>query len=75
MSGVSTKGWLKAALIRAIKTFAQTALASIGTLTVIATTADLKIVLSTAGTAFLLSILTSIAGLPELEKKDEEKPE
>jgi hypothetical protein len=31
--------------------------------------------LSTAGTAFLLSILTSIAGLPELEKKDEEKPE
>lgn len=67
MSGVSTKGWVKAALIRATKTFAQTAIASIGTLTVIASTADLKIVLTTAGTAFLLSLLTSVAGLPELD--------
>ena len=60
------KQWVKAAGVRAIKTVAQTAIATIG---VAATMGDVNwlVVLSSSRLAGLLSILTSIAGLPEVE--------
>lgn len=63
-----TKTWLKAAGVRAIKTVAQTAVAMIGTATVFSDVNWLMI-LSGSLLAGLLSILTSIAGLPEVEVK------
>lgn len=63
------KEWIKYAGIRAIKTIAQTAVATIGTATVIGNV-DWVIVLSSSLLAGILSLLTSIAGLPELENKD-----
>lgn len=63
-----TKNWLKAAGIRAIKTVAQTAVAMIGTATVFSEVNWLMI-LSGSLLAGLLSVLTSIAGLPEVEVK------
>ncbi len=62
----NTKRWLKAAGIRALKTLAQTAIATIGTTAVIENV-DWKIVFSASILAAILSILTSIAGLPEVE--------
>lgn len=59
-----TKEWLKAAATRAIKTVAQTAVATIGTTATVAEV-DWMIVGSSALLAGVLSILTSIAGLPE----------
>ena len=60
------KFWL-AALNRAIRTFAQTFIASIGT-AIVLTDVDFRYVLSASALAFLLSIATSIAtGLPEVE--------
>lgn len=58
--------WLKAAGIRAIKTIAQTAIATIGTSALIATV-DWKVVASASLLAGILSILTSVAGLPEVK--------
>lgn len=62
----NTTQWIKAAAIRAIKTFAQTMIATIGTSAVIESV-NWQIVLSASLLASLLSILTSIAGLPEVE--------
>lgn len=62
----NTKKWLKAAGIRALKTLAQTAIATIGTTAVIEAV-DWKLVISASILAAFLSILTSIAGLPEVE--------
>ncbi len=59
--------WLKAAGIRALKTVAQTAVATIGT-TAVLSEVDWKIVISSAILAGILSLLTSIAGLPEVEE-------
>ena len=59
--------WLKAAGIRAIKTVAQTAVATIGTSAVLGEV-NWTMVVSAAVLAGLLSILTSIAGLPELKE-------
>lgn len=61
--------WFKCAGIRAIKTVAQTALASVGTSAMISEV-DWRAVISTSLLAGVLSILTSIAGLPEIEKED-----
>ena len=63
------KEWLKAALIRAVKTFAQTAGASI-TVGAAMSEVDWRRVLSVSGVAFVLSMLTSLGGLPEVERKD-----
>lgn len=62
------KKWIKAAAVRAIKTVAQTAIATIGT-TAMIREVDWAIVLSTSALAGVLSVLTSIAGLPEVESK------
>ncbi len=63
----NTKNWVKAAGIRAIKTVAQTAIATIGTAAVVSSV-DWGMVLSASVLAGFLSILTSIAGLPEVKK-------
>lgn len=58
------KAWLKCALIRALKTVAQTAAAAIGT-TAAMESVNWEMVVSTALLAGVLSLLTSLAGLPE----------
>lgn len=62
------KKWLKCAGIRALKTICQTAIATIGTATVLE---DVNWIMigSASLLAGVLSILTSIAGLPEVEKE------
>ena len=62
----NTSKWLRAAGIRAIKTLAQTMIATIGTTAVIENV-DWKVVVSASLLAALLSLLTSVAGLPEVE--------
>lgn len=62
-----TKKWFKAAGIRAIKTVAQAAIAVIGSATVLGSV-DWKVVVSAAILAGILSLLTSVAGLPEVEE-------
>lgn len=59
------KNWIKAAGVRAIKTVAQTAVATIGTAAAMGEV-DWVLVGSAAALAGVLSLLTSIAGLPEL---------
>ena len=61
--------WLKAAGVRAIKTVAQTFVATIGTSTVIGSV-DWKMVLSASVLAGVLSLATSVAGLPELKEAE-----
>lgn len=63
--------WIKAALIRAVKTMAQTAVSLIGTGAVGFTDLDWVQIASVAGVAGLLSLLTSVAGLPEVKSEDE----
>lgn len=60
------KDWIKAAGIRAIKTIAQTAIGAIGA-TALITEVNWAVVASAAALAGVLSLLTSVAGLPELE--------
>lgn len=59
--------WLKAAAIRAAKTVAQTAVATIGT-TALLTEVNWAVVASASVLAGVLSLLTSVAGLPEAEE-------
>lgn len=59
--------WLKAAAVRAVKTVAQTAVATIGT-SVVMDQVDWLMVLSAAALAGVLSLLTSLAGLPECKE-------
>ncbi len=62
--------WLKKAGIRAVKTMAQAFIASIGTALVISEV-DWKYVCSASILAGILSLATSLAGLPELEESEE----
>ena len=62
------KCWLKAAGVRALKTLAQTAVATIGTTALIAEV-DWLMVASASALAAILSILTSVAGLPEVKEE------
>lgn len=65
---VTSKQWIKAAAVRAIKTVAQTAIGTIGAATMIATV-DWKVVISASVLAGVVSLLTSVAGLPEVESE------
>ena len=60
------KKWLKAAAVRAVKTVAQTAVATIGTAAVLSSV-DWTMVASASLLAGVLSLLTSVAGLPEVK--------
>lgn len=61
-----TKRWIKAAGIRAVKTTAQTAVATIGTAAVLGDV-NVPMVISASVLAGVLSLLTSVAGLPEVD--------
>lgn len=63
---VDTKKWIKKAGIRAVKTVAQTAVATIGTASYLGAV-DWKLVVSASVLAGVLSVATSVAGLPEVE--------
>ena len=70
MTGVKKlywKTWLKAAAIRAVKTFAQTAAAMLGAGAVNVITVDWLGILGVSATAAVASILTSLSGLPEVD--------
>lgn len=66
---VNTVEWVKATSVRAIKTMAQAAIGAIGAGTMISSI-DWKVVVSTAVVAGIVSVLTSVAGLPEVESKE-----
>ena len=66
MMNEKTKKWWRAAAVRAVKTMAQTAVATIGASAVF-TAVDWPMVASAAVLAGVLSLLTSLAGLPEVE--------
>ena len=65
-----TKTWWKAAGVRAVKTMAQTAIATIGAAAVLAAV-EWPVVVSATVLAGILSLLTSVAGLPEVEALQE----
>lgn len=67
---VNTVEWARAAAIRAVKTMAQAAVATIGT-TVTMGAVDWKMVASTSMLAGVVSVLTSIAGVPEVKESEE----
>lgn len=60
-----TKRWIKAAGVRAVRTVAQTAVATIGTAVVLGDV-NVPMVISASVLAGVLSVLTSVAGLPEV---------
>lgn len=68
MKKIFTKQWFKAAGIRSLKTVCQTAVATIGTSAVLSSV-DWRVVLSASVLAGVLSVLNSIAGLPEVTEK------
>nr|WP_314638641.1 holin [uncultured Olsenella sp.] len=72
MTGESIKRWALAAGVRAVKTAAQTAVALIGTGAVAITSLDWGQIAAVTATAAVLSVLTSVAGVPEVE--DGESP-
>jgi len=65
--------WLKAALIRAVKTFAQTSVSMIAVGAAFSEIDWLRVI-SVSGVAFVLSMLTSLAGLPEVELTAKQQP-
>lgn len=70
-SDVDTVKWAKSAGIRAIKTMAQAAIGAIGAAATMGAV-DWRIVGSTAALAGVLSLLTSVAGIPEVEGTEKE---
>lgn len=67
-ASVDTKKWVKASAIRAIKTMAQTGVAMIGTASVVSGV-DWKMAISATVLAGVVSVLTSVAGIPEVKEE------
>lgn len=67
-TSVDTKKWMRGAAIRAVKTMAQTAVSLIPAAQMIQQV-DWKVVVGTAALAGVVSVLTSIAGIPECEEE------
>ena len=67
------KKWIVAAGVRALRTFAQTAVSMVGGNVVGVLQVDWVGILSVAVTAAILSLLTSVAGLPEVPETDEDE--
>ena len=61
------RDWMRAALVRAVKSAAQGAIAAMGTTAVLLTDVNWWAVLSAAVLMFVLSMLTSVAGIPEVD--------
>ena len=68
------KSWIKSAAIRAIKTFAQTFLSLIPMGAAILGDVNWGLALSSAALAAVLSVATSLAGLPEVKSEDKTEP-
>lgn len=66
------KKWAKAALIRAVRTFAEAMLAYIGTGAVVLGDVNWVAALSAGGFGFVTAVLLALAGLPELEEGEAE---
>ena len=66
------KEWLKAALIRAVRTFAESALAYIGTGALVLGDVNWLAVLSAGGFGFVTALLLALTGLPEVQQKPPE---
>lgn len=69
---VDTKKWVKASVVRAVKTMAQTAVATIGTSAVMGDV-NWIMVASASALSGIISILTSVAGIPEVECEENEQ--
>ena len=69
---VDTQKWLRSAGIRAVKTMAQTAVSVITVGSTVASV-DWKLAVSSAVVSGVISILTSVAGIPEVKCNDDEK--
>ena len=70
-ASVDTKKWIKASAVRAVKTMAQTAVATIGTSAVMGDV-NWVMVASASALSGIISILTSVAGIPEVEGEENE---
>ena len=70
-TSVDTNKWLKASAIRAVKTMAQTAVATIGTSAVMGDV-NWVMVASASALSGIISILTSVAGIPEVRSDENE---
>ena len=70
MKNIFTKQWAKATAVRAVKTVAQTAIATIGVSAVMSDVNWIAVV-SASLLAGILSVLTSVAGLPEVTESEE----
>ena len=70
MSNLTNPEWWAAAGVRALKTLCQTAIATIGTTTMMISQVDWKMVASASVLAAILSLLTSLAGLPEVDNEE-----
>jgi hypothetical protein len=69
-ANVDTKKWFINAGIRAVKTFAQTCVAMIP-VSAMVQEVDWKVIISTAALSAIVSVLTSVAGIPEVEAKEQ----
>ena len=70
-TSVDTKKWIKASAIRAVKTMAQTAVATIGTSAVMGDV-NWLMVASASALSGIISILTSVSGIPEVRSDENE---